>query len=180
LNFTDFQVSIKMLVLVVTVSEFYEVYKNLCRRSITGLRLAISIKRCCWCCVTNTYFHYFSTDYSKKNTREQRVYKCDYWTSVCWGETQMKHFGKQELIYGIWYSYISGYEEFCLLGYKGCSPLKVNGHFGGTNHLHCQDRCYMLHAGFLLGLFFDSEDRSEVFFQNVGCCSTDYTALYPR
>jgi hypothetical protein len=28
--------------------------------------------------------------------------------------------------------------------------------------------CYLLHAGFLLGLFFDHEDGGDVFLQNVG------------
>jgi hypothetical protein len=37
-----------------------------------------------------------------------------------------------------------------------------------------------LHAGFLRVLFFDPEDVGEIFLQNVGWLSTDYTALYPR
>jgi hypothetical protein len=45
-----------------------------------------------------------------------------------------------------------------------CSPLKVNRHFGGT----CRPACYLLHVGFLFGLFFDSEDRADMFLQNVG------------
>jgi hypothetical protein len=36
------------------------------------------------------------------------------------------------------------------------------------------------HAGFLLGLFFDTENGGEMFLRNVGCLSTDYMALYPR
>jgi hypothetical protein len=36
------------------------------------------------------------------------------------------------------------------------------------------------HAGFLLGLFFDSEDGGDIFLRNVGWLSADYTALYPR
>jgi hypothetical protein len=32
----------------------------------------------------------------------------------------------------------------------------------------------------LLGLFFDPEDGSGMFLQNVGELSTDYMALYPR
>jgi hypothetical protein len=39
--------------------------------------------------------------------------------------------------------------------------------------------CCLLHAGFLLGLFFDPEDGGNMFFQNVGRLSPDYTALYP-
>jgi hypothetical protein len=40
--------------------------------------------------------------------------------------------------------------------------------------------CYMLHAGFLLGLFFDPEDGSDMFLRKVGRLSTDYMTLYSR
>jgi hypothetical protein len=40
--------------------------------------------------------------------------------------------------------------------------------------------CYLLHAGFLLGLFFDPKDGGNMFLRNVGRLSMDYTALYPR
>jgi hypothetical protein len=36
------------------------------------------------------------------------------------------------------------------------------------------------YAGFLLSLYFDPEDGGDMFLRNVGCLSTDYTALYPR
>jgi hypothetical protein len=39
------------------------------------------------------------------------------------------------------------YEEFCLLGYKG--------------------NCCLLHAGFLLGLFFNPEEGGDIFLQNT-------------
>jgi hypothetical protein len=39
---------------------------------------------------------------------------------------------------------------------KLCSPLKVNTRFVGT----------YFHAGFLLGLFFDPEDRRDMFLRN--------------
>jgi hypothetical protein len=39
--------------------------------------------------------------------------------------------------------------------------------------------CCLLHAGFLLGLFFNPEDKGDISLRNVGCFSTDYTALYP-
>jgi hypothetical protein len=35
--------------------------------------------------------------------------------------------------------------------------------------------CYLLHAGFFRGIFFELEDGWD-----VGCLSTDYTASYPR
>jgi hypothetical protein len=40
--------------------------------------------------------------------------------------------------------------------------------------------CYLLHAGFLLCLFFDTENGGDMFLRNVCWLSTDYTALYPR
>jgi hypothetical protein len=38
----------------------------------------------------------------------------------------------------------------------------------------------LLHAGFLIGLFYDLENGGDIFLRNVGLLSTDYTALYPR
>jgi hypothetical protein len=64
------------------------------------------------------------------------------------------------------------------------SPLKVNRRFGRTCSLYLQGRisssCYLLHAGFLFGLIFDTEDGGDIFLRNVGCLSTNYTALYLR
>jgi hypothetical protein len=39
---------------------------------------------------------------------------------------------------------------------------------------------YLLHAGSLLGLFFDAEDGSEMFLRKVGWFSTDYTAFIQK
>jgi hypothetical protein len=36
------------------------------------------------------------------------------------------------------------------------------------------------HAGFMLGLFFDPEDGSDMFVGSVHWLSTEYTALHPR
>jgi hypothetical protein len=44
------------------------------------------------------------------------------------------------------------------------SPLNINRRFGGTYRLHLQDlfaACF--HAGFLLCLFFDSDDGDDMF-----------------
>jgi hypothetical protein len=40
--------------------------------------------------------------------------------------------------------------------------------------------CTLLSTVIFLGLFFDPEDGSDVFLQNVGWLSLDYMALYPR
>jgi hypothetical protein len=47
-----------------------------------------------------------------------------------------------------------------------CSPFKFNRHFGGT--YRSGSACYLLHTGFLLGLFFDPEDGGDMFFRNFG------------
>jgi hypothetical protein len=58
--------------------------------------------------------------------------------------------------------YSGGYELFYLLGYNAVWSVVT-----------------CLKAGLFLGIFFDSEDRGDMFFRNVGWLSTDYTALYP-
>jgi hypothetical protein len=45
-----------------------------------------------------------------------------------------------------------------------CSLLKVSRCLGGTCHLHLQGSvCYLLNAGFLVGLFFDPVDGGDMF-----------------
>jgi hypothetical protein len=76
-----------------------------------------------------------------------------------------------------------------------CSPVKGDRYFLETCCLHLQGRrlsqplnsmnqtgsaCCLLHAGFLLGLLFDPENRDDMFLRNVGWLSTVYTALHPR
>jgi hypothetical protein len=54
-----------------------------------------------------------------------------------------------------------------------CSPVKINRSFGGdiASIFTAEDSqsfgCYMLHAGFLLGLLFDPEDGGDMIFRNV-------------
>jgi hypothetical protein len=38
----------------------------------------------------------------------------------------------------------------------------------------------IIHAGFVLDLFFDPEDEGDMFLRNDGRLATDYTALCPR
>jgi hypothetical protein len=40
--------------------------------------------------------------------------------------------------------------------------------------------CYMLHDGFLVGLFLDPEDGGDILLWKVGSFSTDYIVSYPR
>jgi hypothetical protein len=49
-----------------------------------------------------------------------------------------------------------------------CNPLKV------------KSACYLLHAAFLLGLFFDPEDGDVMFLWNISWLSTCYMELYSR
>jgi hypothetical protein len=56
-----------------------------------------------------------------------------------------------------------------------CSPLKVNRRFGGTYLLHLHGLrispallAIFSHAGFLLGLFLDSEDGENIFLRSDG------------
>jgi hypothetical protein len=69
------------------------------------------------------------------------------------------------------------------------SQLKVSGRFGGTSGLHLEGSKSrqikkpirnLFHTRILHGLFFNPEDRSEIFLWKVGWPSVDYTALYPR
>jgi hypothetical protein len=56
-------------------------------------------------------------------------------------------------------------------------PLEVYRRFGGPVYLHI---CNMLHAVFLLSLFFDPEVGGDIFLRNFGSLSTEYMALLHR
>jgi hypothetical protein len=64
-------------------------------------------------------------------------------------------------------------KSFVFWDIKPCSPIKLNRRFGETTNLAA---CSM----FLLGLFFDAEDGTDVYLRNVVWLSTGQTALYPR
>jgi hypothetical protein len=62
-----------------------------------------------------------------------------------------------------------------------CSLLKVNWCFRETYHLNHQGQksgpCCLLHADFLFGSFFDSEDGGDIFLQNISWLSVDSKTL---
>jgi hypothetical protein len=87
--------------------------------------------------------------------------------------------------------FASGWHVITSLIWSSITDLSVGCEVFATRllfHSECSTRkqnfsqlvCYLLHAGFLLGLFFDREDEGDMFHRNVGWLSTDYTALYPR
>jgi hypothetical protein len=51
-----------------------------------------------------------------------------------------------------------------------------NQHQGGIKQ---SSPCYLLHAGLLLGLFFDPEDGGDMFLRKVGSLAADYK-LHPN
>jgi hypothetical protein len=71
---------------------------------------------------------------------------------------------------------------------KPYSLLKVSRRFGeyiamqkdSMKRAASEATCYLLHDGFLLGLFFDPEDGGHIFLRNIGRFSTDNTSFYPR
>jgi hypothetical protein len=81
------------------------------------------------------------------------------------------------------------FKNFVFWDMTSCSPWKVSRRFGGIfrpsssgskNKSSKKVACYLLHIGFLLGLFFYPEDGSDMFFRNISWISTDYTALHPK
>jgi hypothetical protein len=49
--------------------------------------------------------------------------------------------------------------------------------FSGPKNKLRKKSFYMLHAGFLLGIFFGPEDGGDVFLRNISRLSKEYTAL---
>jgi hypothetical protein len=78
-------------------------------------------------------------------------------------------------------------EEFYHLGNNAVKSVESQPAFrrnmsppssGSKNKPSKNSGCYLLQAGFFLGLFFDPEDGGYMFLLNVGCLSTDFTALF--
>jgi hypothetical protein len=66
------------------------------------------------------------------------------------------HFSISQRILSIWGSHSGGYEDSVFWDITTCSPLEVS-----------RSACDLLHAGFVLGLVFDTEDGGDVFLRNV-------------
>jgi hypothetical protein len=69
-----------------------------------------------------------------------------------------------------------------------CSPLQVNQRFGGTCFLFLQGerisqarhQCEVGGKQTFHDLFYNLKDGGNIFLENVGWLSVNYTALYPR
>jgi hypothetical protein len=60
-------------------------------------------------------------------------------------------------------------EEFYLLGYNVMQPIESQQNSQrNVSPPSSSTACYMLHACFLLGLFFDHEDGGDMFLRNIG------------
>lgn len=57
-----------------------------------------------------------------------------------------------------------------------CITVKVNRRFGETYRLQ-SSACCLLHAGFSFYLPIEPEIIGDMFFRNIRCLSTNYTAL---
>jgi hypothetical protein len=63
-------------------------------------------------------------------------------------------------------------KSYVLQDLTPCSPLEVNGRFGGTFRLHLQDIRIIQALNQLLDFFFVHEYGVEMFLRNVSCLST--------
>jgi hypothetical protein len=63
-------------------------------------------------------------------------------------------------------------EEFCLLEYDAIYSVESQQTFETNSY------CYLLHAGFLLGLFLDPEGKGDMLLKNVGIISVDYCCYF--
>jgi hypothetical protein len=58
------------------------------------------------------------------------------------------------------------------------SPSYSESKNNPSKKLALLDTCF--HSGFFFGVFFDPENRGDMFLRNVLSFSTDYMVLYPR
>jgi hypothetical protein len=84
----------------------------------------------------------------------------------------------------IWRSHSGGYKEFHLLGYNAVWSIEsqpMSPPSSRSNNKPSKNSiCYLLHIGFLLGLFLDPGDGGHMFLRNVGWLSMDYMAICPK
>jgi hypothetical protein len=91
----------------------------------------------------------------------------------------------------IWGSHNDGYAEFSFLGYNAVQSVESQSTFrrnmllpsSGSYNKSSKKPAWQatwFHAHFLLALFFDLEDWSDMFLRNVSWLSIDYMVLYPR
>jgi hypothetical protein len=73
-----------------------------------------------------------------------------------------------------------GYEDFCLMGCNAVQSVENQPMFRMNTSPPSSFAFCLLHAGFLLGLFFNPEDGSDMFLRNVSRLSANYTSLYYR
>jgi hypothetical protein len=106
-----------------------------------------------------------------------------WWT--CRSLVEVRTVRRQSAASAVWTILHAAVTEFQMEGtvfwyMTPCISMKVNRRFGAIYRLHflCLPPAFTLVS--CSAFFFDAEDGGDMFLRNVGCLSTDYTALYRR